>query len=180
MGRARLKRRRLLPLPLAGAVVLAMTLAACAAGRSGAAGAPHTRQRGGTAVYALPPSTTTNYIFPFMNAQVISIANENYLQFLMYRPLYWFGQGTEPVLNAGLSLAEPPRYSGRTVTITLKNYKWSDGQPVTTRDLMFWINMMRADAVTDWGAYVPGGFPANVTSFKIVSPSVLTMVMNKA
>jgi peptide/nickel transport system substrate-binding protein len=181
MGRARLGRSRLLPLAVAvAAVAVTMALAACDAGRDGAVSAPRTPQRGGTVVYALPPSTTANYIFPFMNAQVISIANENYLQFLMYRPLYWFGQGTEPVLNAGLSLAQPPRYSGRTVTITLKNYKWSDGQPVTTKDLMFWINMMRADAVTDWGAYVPGGFPANVTSFKIISPFVLRMVMQKA
>jgi peptide/nickel transport system substrate-binding protein len=172
-------------------VALALVLAGCAdwAGgrhRSGAAtratatSGAVTKLRGGTVIYALPPSTTTNYIFPFMNAQVISVANTADLQYLLYRPLYWFGQGAQPKLNLGLSLAELPVFAHTTVTVRLKPYLWSTGEPVTTRDVMFWINMMRADAAANWGAYVPGGFPANVTSVKVVSPRVLRLVMNKA
>ena len=32
-------------------------------------------------------------------------------QYLMYRPLYWFGQGTQPTMNTSLSLAAPPVYT---------------------------------------------------------------------
>jgi len=30
----------------------------------------------------------------------------------MYRPLYWFGNGTSPTLNTSLSLANPPVFNG--------------------------------------------------------------------
>ena len=32
----------------------------------------------------------------------------------------------------------------KTVTVTLKNWKWSDGESVTSRDVEFWMNMMFA------------------------------------
>ena len=69
---------------------------------------------------------TPNYIFPFSNSTYFSVANISYLQELLYRPLYWFGNGTQPTLNPSLSLADQPVYNGKQVTITLKNYKWSE------------------------------------------------------
>ena len=77
----------------------------------------------------------------------------------MYRPLYWFGEGSQPLMNGSLSLADAPTWSGNTATIKLKHYVWSDGSPVTTADVMFWINMLKAVGPTDWGAY--SGFPAS-------------------
>ena len=46
------------------------------------------------------------------------MANSQYFQYLMYRPLYWFGKGAAPTLNPPLSLADPPGYNGNNVTIT--------------------------------------------------------------
>jgi len=43
---------------------------------------------------------------------------------------------------------------------------------------MFWINMMKA-VPQDWFGSVPGGFPTNVSSIKVVSSTELTMTMNK-
>jgi peptide/nickel transport system substrate-binding protein len=120
-----------------GAAALALTAAACSSGTtSSSGGAP---VKGGTAVFALAPSTAANYIFPYISANNQSIANMQDLQFLLYRPLYWFGQGTEPTLNNSLSLAYPPTFSGSTVTIRLKPYKWSNGTPVTAQNVMFWL-----------------------------------------
>ena len=83
----------------------------------------------------------------------------------MYRPLYWFGNGSKPLLNPSLSLANEPTWSGNTATITLKHYMWSDGTPVTATDVMFWLNMLKAVGPTDWGAY--SGFPDSfVTSLQ--------------
>jgi peptide/nickel transport system substrate-binding protein len=71
-------------------------------------------------------------------------------------------------------------YSGKNVTITMKPWKWSNGESITAQDVVFWIHMMQAVAATDWGAYVPGGFPTNVSDVKATSATTLTMTMNKA
>jgi peptide/nickel transport system substrate-binding protein len=76
-------------------------------------------------------------------------------------------------------VASPAVFSGRNVTINLKNYKWSDGTQVTAQDVMFWINMDLA-VPQDWFDFSPGEFPANVSNLKVVSPTELTMTMKKA
>ena len=134
---------------------------------------------GGTAVYTEPPSTVPNYIFPFTSSAYISVINLEDFGFLMYRPLYWFGNGAQPTLNSSLSLANPPTWSGNTATITLKHYMWSNGSPVTTTDVMFWVNMLKAVGSTDWGAFTnfPDGF---VSSIKVVSPTEIQFTTNKS
>ena len=130
-------------------------------------------------MFAELPSTTPNYIFPFTSSAYISVVNLEDFGFLMYRPLYWFGTGTQPTLNTSLSLANTPTWSGNTATITLKHYMWSNGTPVTTTDVMFWINMLKAVGATDWGAFTnfPDGF---VSSIKVVSPTEIQFTTNKA
>jgi peptide/nickel transport system substrate-binding protein len=162
-----------------GAAAIAMVAAACGGG-GGSSSSGGTKVSGGVASYALPPSVTPNYIFPMTNSTYISVANTAYLQYFLYRPLYWFGNGAQPTLNTSLSLADQPTYSGNQVTINLKNYKWSDGTPVTAQNVLFWIHMLQAVGSTEWGAFVPGGFPTNVSNVKAVSPTQLTMTMNKA
>ena len=112
--------------------------------------------KGGTAVMAEPPSQTPNYIFPFMDPSVSTNQNLFDFTYLMYRPLYWFGVGRQPVINTSLSLASTPTFSGQNVTITLKHYMWSNGTPVTAQDVVFWINMMRA-VPQHWFGSVPAG-----------------------
>ena len=111
-----------------------------------------------------------------MNSANISNLNLFDFQYLMYRPLYWFGTGDKPTVNTSLSLANLPTVSGRTVTITLKPYMWSNGTQVTAQDVMFWLNMELAEPA-NYGAYT--GFPTNVSDIKVVSPTTLTMVMNQ-
>jgi peptide/nickel transport system substrate-binding protein len=53
---------------------------------------------------------------------------------------------------------------------------WSDGTQVTAQDVMFWLNMMLA-VPQDWG--LGTGFPQNVKDITVVSPTELTMVMDK-
>ena len=164
-----------------GVAAAACVLVAAACGGSGGSGgssaAGSTPASGGTAVYALPPATTPDYIFPYVNSANISEANIWYLQSLMYRPLYWFGENGKPTANNSLSLANPPTFSGDKVTITLKHYRWSNGTQVTTQDVMFWLNLEKAEPA-NYGAYT--GFPRNVKDITVVSPTELTMVMDKA
>jgi len=168
--------------------VLAMAIAACSSsggssgtsGTSGSGQAGGTKVAGGTATWALQPSSVPNYIFPFTSSTYFSTVNAEEFQYLMYRPLYWFGNGASPTLNTGLSLANPPVYNGKQVTITMKGWKWSNGETVNAQDLLFWIHMMQAVAPQDWGDYVPGLFPGNVSDVKVVSAMTLTMTMDKA
>jgi peptide/nickel transport system substrate-binding protein len=50
---------------------------------------------------------------------------------------------------------------------------------VNAQDVVFWIHMLQAVGSTSWGAFVPGGFPTNVSNVKATSPTTLTMTMNK-
>ena len=95
----------------------------------------------------------------------------------MYRPLYWFGDSGQPTMNTSLSLANPPAFNGTNVTITLNHYMWSNGTPVTAQDVVFWLHMLEA-VPQDWGA----GYrvPGEREDIKVVSPTELTMMMDKA
>jgi peptide/nickel transport system substrate-binding protein len=55
---------------------------------------------------------------------------------------------------------------GTKVTITLKHYLWSNGTPVTARDVVCWLNMELA-LPAHYGGY--SGFPANVKDITVVS-----------
>jgi peptide/nickel transport system substrate-binding protein len=167
---------------VAGLAVAGLTLLAAACGPASAgssAGAVGTTPvSGGTASYAEEPGFPINYIFPFTDSLYINVVNTDEFQYLMYRPLYWFGKGTQPYLNESLSVAYPPTYKGQTVTIKLKNYKWSNGKPVTAQNVMFWINMQLEDS-SDWGAQVGGDFPFNVSDIRVVNSTELQMNMDK-
>ena len=159
----------------ASVAALALVAAGCAGTSNGtsASAAPVT---GGTAVLAEPPSTTPNYIWPFAPSADFSNINTWNLQNLMYRPLYWFGQNGQPTANNTLSVANPPVFNGTKVTITLKHYMWSNGTPVTAQDVVFWLNMETAEPA-NYGGFT--GFPTNVKDVTVVSPTELTMVMDK-
>jgi peptide/nickel transport system substrate-binding protein len=157
------------------AAALAIGAAGCGSSVSTppASGAPVT---GGTAVLAEPPSTTPNYIWPYTGSADFSDINTDNLQYLLYRPLYWFGDNGQPTVDYPLSLANPPMFDGDKVTITLKHYMWSNGTQVTAQDVLFWLNMELAEPA-NFGGYT--GFPGNVNDITVISPTELTMVMDQ-
>jgi peptide/nickel transport system substrate-binding protein len=179
-SRFRLRSRKMLAVSGA-AVALALVAAGCggSSGSSSTGSGSSTPVTGGTAVMAEPAAVTPNYIFPFESSAYISVINSSYFAELMYRPLYWFGTGNQPTVNQSVSLANLPTFSGNKVTIKLKNYKWSNGTPVTAQNVVFWLNMEQAVGDIDYGAYT--GFPNTVvTGIKAVSPTELTMTLDKA
>jgi peptide/nickel transport system substrate-binding protein len=154
---------------------LALVAAACSSSSGPSSSTGTTPVKGGTAVWAEQPSSPPTYIFPYVNSQNISNLNLFDLQYLMYRPLYWFGVGNSPKVNPTLSVANQPTISGRVVTITLKHYMWSNGTPVTAKNVMFWLNMELAEPA-NYGAYT--GFPTNVSHIHVVSPTELQMTLD--
>jgi peptide/nickel transport system substrate-binding protein len=162
------------------AAVAALTLLASACSSSpSSSGSGGTPASGGTATFAEPPGVTPNYIFPMLTAAYYSVANIEEFQRLSFRSLYWIGNGQgQPVVDPALSLAELPVYSDNdsVVTIRLGNYTWSDGQPVTTRDVAFWINLLEANKA-DFAAYIPGEFPDNLKSYQIVNSKTIVLTL---
>jgi peptide/nickel transport system substrate-binding protein len=132
------------------------------------------RVAGGTATVALQPGDQFNWMFPLMPFSASSSANLEYSEYLMWRPLYWFGSPGHVGVNQAESLAGPALITAAggqtTATIQLKRYRWSDGTPVTSRDVQFWFNLLKAEK-TNWWDYVPGEFPDNVSAFTILSPT---------
>ena len=116
-----------------------------------------------------------------MSLQFFSVSNINQFQYLMYRPLYWFGNGATPNLNLRLSLATAPTYStdNKSVTINLKPYKWSNGETVTAQDVMFWMNMLHAEK-SNWADYSAGGLPDNIAVDHREQPDPLTFNLTGA
>ena len=170
------------------AVVATLSLAACSSS-SGSGSKVNTstsssagqKEQGGVATFAFNAGGGADYIFPIFSSQYASEANTADFQYLMYRPLYWFGVGSTPTINSTLSLANMPVFSngGKTVTITLKPYMWSDGTPVTARDVQFWENLVAANP----GAYaesVPGGYPSNIVNTTVVNSNTIQFTTDKA
>jgi len=157
-------------LRLIAGLAAALLLASCSSGSQPSA----TTSQVGTYAY-ISTGPTTDYIFPLSQD---SQTNETF-QYQLYRPLYWFGGVGDgaPVFNASLSLANPPQFSsnGLTVTVHLKHYLWSDGRPVTARDVEFFMNLVKAEKDI-WAAYVPGFFPDNIVA--TTSPNPETVVFH--
>ena len=163
-------------------VVCSMALTACSSTSSPSTSATSGRVQGGTATLSLTQTDGIfNYIFPLLNFDNDTFANITYSQYLMWRPLYWFGSPGHVGLNESESLADPPVVTSSggktTATITLKTYHWSDGTQVTSRDVEFWINLLKADKAQFWG-YEPGEFPDNLTSFKALSTTKFQLVFD--
>jgi peptide/nickel transport system substrate-binding protein len=168
--------------PLAVILLAATALAACSSGASTSAKSG-SKTTGGTAVFALAAGNVPSWIFPLTPAEFATTPNIEFFQFQLYRPLFWFGGPGAAGLNESQSIAEPATFAtsgGKTTaTITLKRYAWSDGKPVTSRDVQFWFNLLRAEKA-NWWDYSPGTFPDNVVSFTINSPYKFSIEFNGA
>ncbi len=168
------------------------TLATTAAGASSAT-PPHSfgsipaqhgsPKKGGIVTIAEPPSAGPTYIFPITPGSNLSVYDVDQFQFYMWRPLWWAPKGAEPAIDYTDSISpKAPAYSNdnKTVTITLRpNWKWSDGTPVTSTDLAFYIDLLKAAVAispANDGDYTPGLFPDNLVSMS--TPDATTLVLN--
>lgn len=136
---------------------------------------------GGTATVALTPGLSPNYIYPYppaaANGTVIARG-------LMWRSLYRPSGEGDQIADAELSLAEPPTYSPdrKTVTIKMRDYKWSNGTPVTADDVVFSLALLKAalaESPANWSFYTPGQFPDGVTA-QATTPDTLTLKLETA
>lgn len=171
------------------AAAVALTASACgsAASSSPGSGNPTTTVpesaavNGGSANFALPPDATPDWIFPIATAGHLASYNGS-IQAELYRPLYQYDNTSGTLaLDESISAADQPVYSNgdKTVTITLKDLAWSNGKPLTSRDVQFWYDLVKANK-TKWGAYTQGEIPDNIASFTIVNSHTFRLQLTKA
>jgi peptide/nickel transport system substrate-binding protein len=158
---------------LALTLTLPLGLAACSSSDNASSAA---------GVVVAQSGTQTNYIFPFFGPQYETVQNVQQFQGLMYRPLYWFGVGDQPVLNKQLSLADPPTWSNndRTASVHLKNFSWSNGEKLTAQNVAFWLGLARSEKQT-WAGYTKGSIPDDLASVTYDdAANTVTFNLNKA
>ncbi|MFD3478495.1 peptide ABC transporter substrate-binding protein [Streptomyces sp. NPDC058695] len=168
----------------AAALVLAAALTGCTHEGGSIAMGPTggTPVEGGTATMALPPAATPNWIFP-IGAPGYGASYNYAIQTLLFMPVYDAVQLKGELTTHGPStLGLEPKYSdgNKTVTVPLREgVKWSDGKPVTSRDLEFWFNLVKADKA-DWGSYSVGTMPDNVKRFEVVDDHTVRLHLDRA
>ena len=164
---------------LASILLVVSLLVACSS--SSSSGTKSSAVSGGTATFALAAGNVPDWILPLVTAANATTPNISFFQFLLYRPLFWFGGPGSAGLNASQSIANTPTFTtsnGKTTAnITLKHYVWSDGKPVTARDVQFWYNLLTAEKANWWDSS-PGGFPDNVVRFSVNGPYQITIEFN--
>jgi peptide/nickel transport system substrate-binding protein len=157
------------------------------------ASAAQRHSSGGIVTFAEEAALPPDYISPMESPTYADDNNYPQLTELLYRPLYWFSVGSRPAVNWALSVANPPQFSDNNtvVTISLKHWIWSDGTPITARDVTFWMNLL--SAITDpnapsigsttapgptWFDFVPGQFPINVVSYEQTGTYTFSLTFN--
>jgi peptide/nickel transport system substrate-binding protein len=136
---------------------------------------------GGTVTWACAPGFPPAVIFPFTPAERFGTRNRYEFQYLMYRPLFWIGRDGDPMVDYDLSLADEPVWDadGRTVTVRIKPWRWSNGEPVCADNVLFWMNMLTRKGPR-FGAYVRGYFPDNLVDYRKVAHDKVSFTFNRA
>jgi peptide/nickel transport system substrate-binding protein len=139
------------------------------------------KAKAGTITWAMQPGATPNWILPVVPTANNSVFNSQTFIWEMWRPLYYTYNGVVPEVVNSLSPANAPTWSNndKTMTLTIKNWKWSNGKPVTANDVLFFIDLVKAGvklSAANWAAYTPGFFPDNLVSTS--EPNAQTLVLN--
>jgi peptide/nickel transport system substrate-binding protein len=165
------------PTLVAGAVVSAGTL--LLAGCSGTSGTSSASRD--SINYALPANFTPNWILPIGTAAHLNTNNISIAASLWERLVAYDGSTGEVAWNKKASIATAADFAsdGKSVKITLGDRSWSDGKPITSRDVEFWFNLIKADKA-QWAGYTPGKSPDNWTSFKTIDDRHFTITFDKA
>lgn len=168
-------RRLVAPLGFVAAAALVVTGCAASGGEgTGSAGAKD------SVSYALPAGTGPNWILPISSPDTMATHNSAIKATMWPRLFEYNGTSGKMEWDQKASAAKSYEFSddNLSVTITLNDLNWSDGAPVTSRDVEFWYNLVRFNAEKT-GGYSAGRIPDNITAFEIVDDKNFTLTFDK-
>jgi peptide/nickel transport system substrate-binding protein len=139
----------------------------------------------GTFSYALLSGAVPDWILPMPPSAFNSVFNVYNFEWQMWPPMYYAPDGSDPTVDPSLSVANPPVWSNgdKTMTITVKPWKWSNGQTVSSKDVLFTFDEIKAAvkaSPADWAPYVPGFFPDTIASMSTPNASTIVVNLTKA
>lgn len=177
---------------LAGASALALTLAGCGSAAGGnnsttnsTSPASNAPQKGGTLVSALPAQTDITWYLPISNAANQSLYNAQ-MNEMEYWPLLYLDNKYNIDYKDSIASNIQASSDGLTYHVFLhKNYQWSDGTPVTTKDILFTWNVIKAASASNAPAPWPyvdanyGDIPNGVKSIVANNDYEFTITLDK-
>jgi peptide/nickel transport system substrate-binding protein len=178
------ERRRKMGVAGAAAVAaIALLAAGCGSSGSNKTTPSTTSVKGAVATLANINGTGASCILPFEGFQCYSVVNYEDFMNLQTRPLYMFGGNSNSSITIDYadSPASAPVYSngGKTVVINLKGWKWSNGESVNAKDLIFMLNMLESEK-TSYAGYTVGLLPDNMASYSATGPNQVTLQLKQA
>ena len=134
--------------------------------------------QGGVASYALGGGGIFQWMLPLDSPTTADVANQNE-ESDFWRPLFVAGGPGKTGINYTVSIGRQPIYSHGNTEITInlnRGWKWSDGVPVTTRDVRFFFEIEAAAAKSGkYANYIPGYMPDNFASISYAGPYQFTI-----
>lgn len=167
---------------------LAVGIAALAAGcgsTSVSKPSPSSTKTGGTLTVAELPQTNLDWYLPISNAAADSVANAQ-LQSQIFKPLIHLNDQYQIVWKSSVASKITYNKAGTVYHVFLgPNWKWSNGKPVTAKDLLFTWHVVKyasaSNAPTPWpfvGAGT-GDIPSGIASVVANSSHEVTFTLKK-
>jgi len=97
---------------------------------------------------------------------------------LMFMQLVWIAPDHSIDYSRSLIAAIASPDQGTTYQITLRDWHWSDGVPVTAADVLYTFNLAKSLGDT-WSALGTGGMPDIVKSFTVTDATHFTIVLTR-
>jgi peptide/nickel transport system substrate-binding protein len=175
MSPARTATRRRRALVVGACAAVGVLLSGCTGGVSAPSGSKNEIN------YALPANFTPNWIVPIGTPGHLNTNNASISQVLWEPLIAYDGSTGEIGWNKDNSLATDAKFAAdnKSVTITLGDRHWSDGEPITSRDVEFWFNLVRENKKS-WASYSPGKAPDVWSSFETIDDRHFTLDFDRA
>ncbi|MCU4160122.1 peptide ABC transporter substrate-binding protein [Acidiphilium sp. AL] len=118
-----------------------------------------------------PPASVTS-----LNTFVLSSAYNQEAAGLLYYGLLWVNRDHKIDFSRSLATKIGVSKDDTTFTVSMKPWTWSDGRPVTTKDVQFTYDLIKKLGT----AYIPygsGGIPMLIKHFRVLGPEQFQIVL---
>jgi peptide/nickel transport system substrate-binding protein len=97
---------------------------------------------------------------------------------LIYESLLWINRYHKIDFSRSIASAVNTPDAGKTYNVTLRPWHWSDGVPVTTKDVLYTFKLIKAFG-TNYAGYGTGGMPDIVQSLTASDDEHFTVVLKR-
>ena len=169
-----------------GLVALVLVLGAWTTGSNSNSRLGSTAAGGGTITTSITgtpaAASAPNWLLPVITLSTFTGPNIGAQQ-MVWRPLITYTNSLQIDFSHSVAKSATPMNNNTVIDVKLNTkWKWSDGQPVTSKDAEFDWNLIKASCPSlsncQYGA-VTAIFPFSVKKFQIVSPSEFKIVLDK-